>query len=75
MNEMYGIDVANGRVFKITDKLLLVTREWQQRLLQGGDARIILDAVHYSGLDNGFVVKKWTIPVQNRVSILETESN
>lgn len=58
MNEMYGIDVDDGRVSKITDKLLPVIREWQERPLQGIYAHLILDAVHYSVRDNGSVVKK-----------------
>ena len=58
MNEMYGIDVDDGRVSKITDKLLPVIREWHERPLQAVYAHLILDAVHYSVRDNGSVVKK-----------------
>lgn len=58
MNEMYGIDVDDGRVSKITDKLLPVIREWHERPLQAVYAHLILDAVHYSVQDNGSVVKK-----------------
>ena len=58
MNEMYGIDVDDGRVSKIADKLLPVIREWHERPLQAVYAHLILDAVHYSVRDNGSVVKK-----------------
>lgn len=58
MNDMYGIDVDDGRVSKITDKLLPVIREWHERPLQAVYAHLILDAVHYSVRDNGSVVKK-----------------
>lgn len=58
MNDMYGIDVDDGRVSKITDKLLPVIREWHERPLQAVYAHLILDAVHYSVQDNGSVVKK-----------------
>ena len=58
INEMYGIDVDDGRVSKITDKLLPVIREWHERPLQAVYAHLILDAVHYSVRDNGSVVKK-----------------
>ena len=34
MREMYGIEVDDSRVSKITDKLLPVIREWQERPLQ-----------------------------------------
>ena len=58
MNEMYGIDVDDGRVSKITYKLLPVIGEWHERPLQAVYAHLILDAVHYSVQDNGSVVKK-----------------
>ena len=34
MQEMYGIDVDDSRVSKITDKILPLIREWQERPLQ-----------------------------------------
>ena len=34
MQEMYGIDVDDSRVSKITDKVLPLVREWQERPLQ-----------------------------------------
>ncbi len=47
MNEIYGRDVDDGRVSRITDKLLPLIREWQERPLQNV-YDIILDATHYS---------------------------
>jgi putative transposase len=58
MREMYGIEVDDSRVSKITDKLLPVIREWQERPLQSVYAMVILDAVHYSVRENGIVTKK-----------------
>jgi len=58
MQEMYGIDVDDSRVSKITDKLLPVIREWQERPLQNVYAMVILDAVHYNVRENGIVTKK-----------------
>ena len=58
MREMYGIEVDDSRVSKITDKLLPVIREWQERYLQSVYAMVILDAVHYSVRENGIVTKK-----------------
>ena len=58
MREMYGIEVDDSRVSKITDKLLPVIREWQERPLQAVYAMVILDAVHYSVRENGIVTKK-----------------
>ena len=58
MRELYGIEVDDSRVSKITDKLLPVIREWQERPLQAVYAMVILDAVHYSVRENGVVTKK-----------------
>ena len=58
MQEMYGIDVDDRRVSKITDKVLPLVREWQERPLQSVYAMLMLDAIHYCVRDNGIVVKK-----------------
>lgn len=58
MQEMYGIEVDDSRVSKITDKILPVIREWQERPLQGVYAMLVLDAICYNVRDNGIVVKK-----------------
>lgn len=58
MQEMYGIDVDDSRVSKITDKILPLIKEWQERPLQSVYAMMILDAVHYNVRDNGMVTKK-----------------
>lgn len=58
MQEMYGIDVDDSRVSKITDKILPLIREWQERPLQSVYAMLILDAVVYNVRDNGTVTKK-----------------
>ena len=47
MQEMYGIEVDATRVSKITDKLLPVIREWQNRTLESVYAMVMLDAIHY----------------------------
>ncbi len=58
MQEMYGINVDDSRVSKITDKILPLIKEWQERPLQSVYAMMILDAVHYNVRDNGIVTKK-----------------
>ena len=58
MNEMYGINVDDSRVSKITDKILPLIKEWQDRPLQSVYAMVILDAIHYNVRDNGIVTKK-----------------
>lgn len=58
MREMYGIEVDDSRVSKITDKILPLIKEWQERPLQSVYAMMILDAVVYNVRDNGIVTKK-----------------
>jgi putative transposase len=58
MQEMYGIEVDATRVSKITDKLLPLIREWQNRPLENVYAMVMLDAIHYKVREEGVVVKK-----------------
>lgn len=58
MREMYGIEVDDTKVSKITDKILPLIREWQERPLQSVYALVILDAIHYKVREDGVVVKK-----------------
>ena len=58
MREMYGIEVDDSRVSKITDKLLPMIIEWQNRPLKDVYAMVMLDAIHYKVREDGAVVKK-----------------
>ena len=58
MQEMYGVEVDATRVSKITDKLLPMIREWQNRPLESVYAMVMLDAIHYKVREDGAVVKK-----------------
>lgn len=58
MQEMYGIEVDATRVSKITDKLLPIIREWQNRPLESVYAMVMLDAIHYKVREEGAVAKK-----------------
>lgn len=58
MQELYGIEVDATRVSKITDKLLPMIREWQNRPLESVYAMVMLDAIHYKVREEGVVVKK-----------------
>ena len=58
MQEMYGIEVDATRVSKITDKLLPMIREWQNRPLESVYAMVMLDAIHYKVREEGMVMKK-----------------
>ncbi len=58
MQEMYGIMVDATRVSRITDKILPLIREWQNRPLETCYAHVVLDAIHYKVREEGTVVKK-----------------
>jgi transposase-like protein len=58
MREIYGIEVDDSRVSKITDKILPLIGEWQNRPLKDVYAMIMLDAIHYKVREDGAVVKK-----------------
>ena len=58
MHEIYGINVDDTKVSRITDKILPLIKEWQQRPLEPVYAMIMLDAIQYSVREDGMVVKK-----------------
>lgn len=58
MQELYGIEVDATRVSRITDKILPLIREWQNRLLESCYAHVVLDAIFYKVREEGLVVKK-----------------
>ena len=58
MDEIYGIDVSADMVSRITDKILPVVREWQNRPLQEIYPIIYLDGMFFNIRQDGQVVKK-----------------
>lgn len=58
MMELYGIEVDDTRVSKITDKILPLITDWQRRPLKEVYAMVMLDAIHYKVREDGIVVKK-----------------
>ena len=58
IRDIYGISVSDSTVSRITDKILPVAREWQQRPLESIYAVVFLDAIHYHVRSEGQIVKK-----------------
>jgi len=58
INEIYGIDIDDTKVSRITDKILPVLKEWQGRPLESVYAMVMLDAIHIKVREDGAVVKK-----------------
>ena len=58
IRDIYGIEVSDTTVSRITDKILPVAKEWQQRPLEPIYAVVFLDAIHYHVRSEGQIVKK-----------------
>ena len=58
IRDIYGISVSDSAVSRITDKILPIAKEWQQRPLESIYAVVFLDAIHYHVRSEGQIVKK-----------------
>lgn len=58
IQEIYGLEISESTVSRITDKILPIVKDWQQRPLEPLYAVIYIDAIHYHVRSEGQVVKK-----------------
>jgi putative transposase len=58
IQDIYGVAVSDTTVSRITDKILPIAKEWQQRPLESIYAVVFLDAIHYRVRSEGQIVKK-----------------
>ena len=58
IRDIYGIEVSDTTVSRITDKILPIAKEWQQRPLEAIYAVVFLDAIHYHVRSEGQIIKK-----------------
>lgn len=58
LKEMYGIDVSDGVLSAITDRIIPEIKQWQTRPLESVYPVIWLDAMHFKVRDNGTVQTK-----------------
>lgn len=58
IRDIYGLDISDTTVSRITDKVLPAAKEWQQRPLESVYAVVFLDAIHYHVRSEGQIVKK-----------------
>lgn len=47
LEEIYQVEISNGAISKITDRLLPELKEWRERPLQSVYAVVYLDAIHF----------------------------
>lgn len=57
VEDIYGFEVSEGMVSDITDKLLPLIDEWQNRPLSSVYPIVFIDAVHFSVRDDGVIRK------------------
>jgi len=58
IEEIYGIEVSESTVSRVTDKILPIAKEWQRRPLESIYAVVYMDAIHYHVRKEGSIVKK-----------------
>ena len=58
IHDIYGVEVSDTTVSRITDKILPVAKEWQQRPLESIYAVVFLDAIHFHVRSEGQIIKK-----------------
>lgn len=58
IREIYGIDVSDSTISRVTDKILPVVRDWQSRPLESIYAVVFMDAIHFHVRSDGQIVKK-----------------
>jgi len=58
IKDIYGMDVSDSTISRITDKVLPIVKEWQQRPLESIYAVVFMDAIHYHVRSEGQIVKK-----------------
>ena len=58
LQHLYGVEVSPTLISNVTDKLLPLIKEWQNRPLQTVYAAVFLDAIHYKVKQEDRVVNK-----------------
>ncbi|SDE23987.1 Transposase (or an inactivated derivative) [Paenibacillus sp. UNCCL117] len=58
LQNLYGIEVSPTLISNVTNKLLPLIKEWQNRPLQGVYAVVYLDAIHFKVKQDGAIVNK-----------------
>ena len=56
--DIYGLEVSDSTISRVTDKILPIVKEWQQRPLESVYAVVFMDAIHYHVRSEGRIIKK-----------------
>ena len=58
LRDMYDLDISDSTISRVTDKILPIVKEWQERPLEEVYAVVYMDALHYHVRSEGRVIKK-----------------
>jgi putative transposase len=58
IRDLYGVDISDSTISRITDKILPIAKEWQARPLDSLYAVVFMDGVHFHVRQEGRIVKK-----------------
>lgn len=58
IREIYGLEVSDTTISRVTDKILPVVKEWQMRPLESIYAVVFMDAIHFHVRSEGQIIKK-----------------
>ncbi len=58
LKELYDLDISDSTISRITDKIMSLVKEWQERPLQEIYAVVYMDAIHYHVRSEGRIVKR-----------------
>jgi transposase-like protein len=58
IQELYGIELSKATISAVTDKVIPLLKEWQQRPLESIYPFVWLDAIHYKIKENGKYISK-----------------
>ncbi len=58
LHQLYGIEVSPTLISNVTNKIVPMIKEWQNRPLQSVYAVVFLDAIHFKVKQDGAIVNK-----------------
>jgi len=58
LKTVYGVDASAEMISKMTDRILPIAKEWQNRPLDRKYAVVFMDAIHYNVRQDNAIVKK-----------------
>jgi putative transposase len=58
LQQLYGVEVSPTYISNVTNKIMPMVKEWQNRPLQGIYAIVFLDAIHFKVKQDGQIINK-----------------